>query len=334
VKTQQVKRILIIRFSSIGDIVLTTPVIRCLKMQLPGAEIHYLTKRPFQPILESNPYLDKLWCYDQNFKELIPQLKSQGFDFIADLHKNLRSSFVIGQLRVAHASFPKLNLQKWLLVRMKMDFLPKIHIVDRYFDAVAPLGVKNDRQGLDYYIPEGGEVELTALPDPQNTGFIAVVIGGKHNTKIYPAERVAEVCRSLQKPVILLGGKEDSDRGESITAACGSKVFNGCGKFTLNQSASLIRQATAVLSNDTGLMHIAAAFKKPIVSVWGNTIPEFGMYPYLPGEGKSRSLEAQVNGLFCRPCSKIGFDKCPKKHFRCMNDIAVNPITEFLNNQP
>ena len=108
-------------------------------------------------------------------------------------------------------------------------------------------------------------------------------------------------------------------------------VFNSCGYYNISQSASLIRQATAVLTNDTGLMHVAAAFHKPIVSVWGNTIPGFGMYPYLPGKFKSDSMIAEVKGLSCRPCSKLGFTECPKKHFKCMNQIEVDPVVDFLS---
>ena len=160
-----------------------------------------------------------------------------------------------------------------------------------------------------------------------------MVIGGKHNTKIFPIEKVIEVCKQLNKPVYLLGGKQDFLRGEAIWAACGDRVYNACGQYSLNQSASLVRQAEAVLSNDTGLMHIAAAFRKKIVSVWGNTIPEFGMYPYLPGMNSRSSYMAEVKGLSCRPCSKLGYKSCPKKHFRCMTDIDTQKISGFLNNK-
>jgi len=327
---RQVKKVLLIRFSSIGDIVLTSAVVRCLKEQLPGVEVHFLTKVQFGGILRANPNIDALWLYDHDFRELIPMMKLQGFDFIVDLHKNLRSAFVKQKLGIKSASFPKLNLKKWLMVQFKMNLLPGIHIVDRYFEAVTPLGVKNDGRGLDYYIPAADEVDLSSLPATHHQGFIAAVIGGKHNTKIFPSEKVIDVCKQLSKPVILLGGKEDRDRGDQISGAVGKLVYNSCGLYNINQSASLIRQSEAVLSNDTGLMHISAAFKKPVVSVWGNTIPAFGMAPYLPGEFKSNSMIAEVKNLSCRPCSKLGFNACPKKHFRCMNDIDIHEIVNFL----
>ena len=327
------KKILIIRFSSIGDIVLTSALVRCLKQQVRGAEIHFLTKTQFDPVLRANTNITRVWQYDHNFRDVIPQLKSQGFDFIIDLHKNYRSAFVKRQLGVKSASFPKLNMQKWLMVRFKLNFLPDVHIVDRYFMAARHFGIKNDGNGLDYFIPAEDEVDPAVLPETHRHGFIAVVIGGKHHTKIFPVEKVIASCKKLAKPVILLGSVEDRQRGELIAGEAGSMVFNSCGMFNINQSASLIRQSGAVLTNDTGLMHVAAAFRKPIVSVWGNTIPAFGMYPYLPEAFRTGSLMAGVEGLSCRPCSKLGFARCPKKHFKCMNDIEIGPIVDFLERE-
>jgi ADP-heptose:LPS heptosyltransferase len=325
------QRVLVVRFSSIGDIVLTTAVVRCLKKQLRGAEVHFLTKTQNEAVLTANPYIDKIWLYDRNFRDLIPQLKSQAFDFIIDLHNNYRSAYAKRQLKVPSAAFPKLNVRKWLAVNLKIKVLPDIHIVDRYFEAAAPLNVKNDGNGLDYFIPGIDVVDLSSLPEGYHHGYVAVVIGGKHNTKIFPPERVAAVCNKLSRPVILLGGKEDRERGAKIISQTETLVYNACGLYNLNQSASLIKQATAVLTNDTGLMHIAAAFNKPIVSVWGNTIPEFGMYPYMKNKETSNSMIAEVKGLSCRPCSKLGFKECPKQHFKCMNEIEINPIIQFLN---
>ena len=155
------------------------------------------------------------------------------------------------------------------------------------------------------------------------------MIGAKFNTKAYPEEKIIEVCRKIENPVVLLGGPEDAEMGERIKKEVGEKVYNSCGKFNLNQSASLVKQADKIITNDTGLMHVAAAFKKEIISLWGNTIPEFGMYPYMPGnENQSRIFE--VKNLSCRPCSKIGFQKCPKGHFRCMKDIGIGELVRLI----
>jgi ADP-heptose:LPS heptosyltransferase len=195
------------------------------------------------------------------------------------------------------------------------------------------LNILNDGKGLDYFIPSAEEVALNLLPEPFREGFITFVIGGKHTTKIFPEEKVAEVCHKISRPVVLLGGKEDEERGRRIELLAKGAVYNACGRFSINQSASLIRQARQVITNDTGLMHIAAAFGKTIISIWGNTIPEFGMYPYLEGKEYPRSLISEVKGLSCRPCSKLGFDKCPKGHFRCMVDQDIDAMINFLNNQ-
>lgn len=317
------KKVLIIRFSSIGDIVLTSALVRCVKNQVEGAEVHYLTKKQFGPILRENPNIDKVWLYDGNFSSLIPQLRAEKFDYIADLHKNLRSFWVRLRLCRPSGTFTKLNVRKFLIVNFKWNFLPHIHIVDRYFKAVDSLGVRNDGEGLDFFISPADEV-LPPFP-----AFIAVVIGGKHNTKIFPPEKVAEVIVRLSSPVVLLGGKEDRARGEQIASLCGTKVYNACGEYSLNQAASLVRQSSAVLTNDTGLMHIASALGKKMVSVWGNTIPGFGMYPYFPGDS-AQTFISEVGDLSCRPCSKIGFRECPRHHFRCMNDINVDEIVKHL----
>lgn len=212
---------------------------------------------------------------------------------------------------------------------MKTNKLPNIHIVDRYFQAVKNLGVKNDLKGLDYFIPERDEVKSSDLPEGFRNAYVGWVIGGKHNTKIYPEEKVIEAIKQSNYQFILLGGPEDAEKGDRIAQACDSKVFNACGKYNLNQSASLVKQASKILTNDTGLMHIAAAFKKEIISFWGNTIPEFGMYPYLPGE-EEKSTILEVKNLSCRPCSKIGFDKCPKGHFNCMKQIDKEQLLDQL----
>lgn len=323
------KKILLIRFSSIGDIVLTTPVIRCLRHQLPEVQLHVLTKASYRSIYAANPYIDKVYELSSNMKELVTSLREEHYDFIVDLHKNWRSLRVRMALRRPSASFPKLDFQKFLYTKLKIGKLPPVHIVDRYFKAVEKLGVHNDGQGLDFFFNEGDEMHYEDLPETFRDGFVAVVIGGQHTTKILPVDKVVEVCESLDYPVILVGGPEDAARGERIKAKVGSYVGNSCGSLTLGQSASLLNLADAVLTNDTGMMHIAAALRKPIVSVWGNTVPEFGMYPYLP-QGMKPAAIVENKGLKCRPCDKLGYAKCPKGHFVCMNSLNSKEIVEKI----
>ena len=323
------KKILLIRFSSIGDIVLTTPVVRCLRHQYPDAQLHVLTKSSYRSIYASNPYVDKVFELSSNMKEVVRQLREEHYDFVVDLHKNWRSWRVRMALHRPSASFPKLDFQKFLYTKLKIGKLPPVHIVDRYFKAVEKLGVHNDGQGLDFFFNESDEMHYEDLPEAFRDGFVAVVIGGQHSTKILPVDKVVEVCEALDYPVILVGGPEDAARGDRIKAKVGSYVGNTCGRLTLGQSASLLKLADAVLTNDTGMMHIAAALRKPIVSVWGNTVPEFGMYPYLP-KGMKPAAIVENKSLRCRPCDKLGYAKCPKGHFNCMNSLDSKEIAEKI----
>ncbi len=333
-----VKKVLVIRFSSIGDIVLTSPVVRCLKQQA-KVEVHFLTKAGFRAVVEANPYIDRVFTIEKQISEVLPVLKAEKYDYLFDLHRNLRSLQVkLALPRIRHYSFDKLNLEKWLLVQLKVDQMPNVHIVDRYLETTKVLGIKNDGQGLDYFIPPADEVDTDQLLATSGktiqvlaenkipeTQFVAFVIGAAHATKRLPQERIVEWCGKIKRPIILLGGPDDADRGALIADSAGDHVLNACGKLRLHQSASVVRQAQLVITHDTGLMHIAAAFKKPIWSVWGNTVPELGMYPYYP-EGMDLNRTFEVKGLKCRPCSKIGYDACPKGHFKCMNEIDVKML--------
>jgi len=326
-KNFRLKKILIIRFSSIGDIVLTTPVVRCLKTQHPDFEIHFLTKVAFAPLLSANPYISKVISIKNSTSEVTESLKLEKYDYIIDLHKNIRSLGIRWKLRVKTSSFPKLNVRKWLLVQFKINLMPKIHIVDRYFKAVKSLDVSNDNKGLDYFFSDSEKISSDQLPSSHRNGYVAMVIGGKHKTKQLPVEKAVSILKKINYPVILLGGKEDAEEGNLIQQQAGKHVYSACGKFTINQSAFLINQSLVVITNDTGLMHIAAALHKPIISIWGNTTPELGMYPYMPGYPELFKI-FEVKGLPCRPCSKIGFEKCPKQHFKCMMNQDIDAIVQ------
>ena len=338
-------KFLIIRFSSIGDIVLTTPVVRCLKKQVATAEVHYLTKSSFRPILAANPYIDKIHCPDPDLESVIDQLKRENFDYVIDLHHNLRTLKVKNALGKESFSFNKLNIEKWWFTNFKWNRMPERHIVDRYMDAVSSFGVRNDGAGLDYFIAPGDQVKESDIPASHQAGYIGLVIGAALATKKLPLHKLEEICTAATHPLILLGGPEDADVGAQLAAIDPFKIYNACGKFTLNESADLTRRAKLIITHDTGLMHIAAAFKRPILSIWGNTVPEFGMYPYYgenylynfrPGSraGLSGRLPyeiLEVKGLSCRPCSKIGYRKCPRGHFKCMELQSVERIVQAIN---
>ncbi len=324
-------KVLVIRFSSIGDIVLTTPVVRCLKM-LSGSqmEVHFATKKAFKDLLVSNPYIDKLHLLDGKLSDFTRQLRSENFDHIIDLHHNTRTAMIKWALRKPATSFNKLNVEKWLLVNLKINRLPQLHIVDRYFEAVSKLGVINDGEGLDFFLSGDVEADEFLLPPSIGEKYIAFAIGGQHTTKRLPNEKIISVIKKLPLPVVLLGGNDDVVNSAIISAQCGDRIFDCCGKLSIQQSALLVKKSAVVVTHDTGLMHIAAAFDKPIVSVWGNTVTGFGMYPYMP-KFSERSQIVEVNNLKCRPCSKIGFSKCPKSHFDCMVKIDEGEIVRSVN---
>jgi heptosyltransferase-2 len=324
-------KILILRFSSIGDIVLTTPVIRCLKQQVKDAEVHYCTKKSFSSLLEHNPYLDKTILLEGETSSIIDVLKEERYDYIIDLHHNLRTFYIKQRLGVKSFSFRKLNMEKWLLVNCKINRLPPVHIVDRYMATLQSFGVMNDGAGLDYFLSPEEDRAIEQLPEAFRNGYVGIVIGARHATKQLPLEKLILLCRNIQHPVVLLGGREDVEMAEAIIRVqhVAKKIYNACGKFSVNQSAALVKHAQKIITHDTGLMHIAAAFKKEIISIWGNTIPEFGMTPYY-GNASIHNEIVEVKPLSCRPCSKIGFDTCPKKHFDCMMQIDVEKIGASL----
>lgn len=319
------KKYLIIRFSSIGDIVLTTPVIRCVKEQT-KAEVHFVTKASFAPILENNPHLDKVHSFESEITEIAEELKNEDFDFVIDLHNNLRSVRLKKILKKPSAAFPKLNPQKFFLTNFKWNFMPDVHVVDRYFKATEKLNVTSDGKGLDYFIPSEDEVDLSQheIKEP----FVAFVIGAKFATKRLPNHKIIEAIKGIKNTVVLLGGTEDEQNATAILAECPSCI-SLVGKLNLNQSASVLKQSEKVITHDTGLMHIAAALNKPIVSIWGNTVPALGMYPYMPENTKAYSIH-EVD-LKCRPCSKIGYQQCPKKHFKCMEQQDAKSISASVN---
>ena len=321
-------KFLVIRFSSIGDIVLTTPVVRVLKNKFPDCEIHYLTKKSFSFLLENNPHIDKVISFDNNLKDIIDNLKNEFYDYIIDLHHNIRSKRIKSALAIPNFTIDKLNIKKWLLVNFKINKLPEKHIVDRYLDTLSVFDINKDKQTLDYFIPQVDEYNLSLHhPDFSKKPYVAFVIGATYYTKQIPKAIAVDIMNKSKLPFILLGGKEDIAKSIEIENELQVPFVNLCGQINLNQSASLIKNAKIVVSSDTGLMHIAAAFNKIIISIWGNTVPEFGMTPYLPN---ADSIIIENKNLKCRPCSKIGFNKCPKKHFDCMLKIDIDHVVQNL----
>ena len=257
--------------------------------------------------------------------------------WLFDLQKNLRSSRVCRALGAKFLSFDKINIKKWMKVNMRIDRLPDVHIVERMFAGIP--GLYDDGLGLDYFIPQDTAVILRQSDwgeqyvSLRSEGFVCFAIGAAHATKRLPVDLIIKICLGIKSKVILLGGPGDQRVGEQIRKEVGADVLNACGKVSLHASALMVKESCGLVTHDTGMMHIAAALKRPIVSIWGNTIPSFGMWPFY-GENMKVSFSIhEVEGLKCRPCSKIGFSRCPKKHFRCMRDQKLDGILSAINTE-
>ena len=324
-------KVLVLRFSSIGDIVLTSPLLRCLKEQVEGVEIHFLTKKKYFTLIEHNPRIFKIHTFENSLSPVIQKLKIENFDVILDLHNNLRSNYLKLILGKAAFSFDKLNIRKWVLINLKRDFMPNIHIVDRYLSTVKLFGVKNDEKGLEFFPCDCEKVELSEFPfEMAGLPYAVFSIGGTHFTKKMPQKKWVELAAEVALPLVIVGGREDfqiSNEIETELRRMGKKVWNTCGKFTIGGSAHLIKNSALVFTHDTGMMHIAAAFQIPTVVMWGNTTPKLGMFPY-----KTSHINMEVKDLKCRPCSKIGFAACPKIHFDCMlkQDFTPKYLQKFI----
>jgi ADP-heptose:LPS heptosyltransferase len=317
--------ILIIRFSSIGDIVLTTPVVRALKTQLEGeVEIHYITKKAFADLIRSNPSVDKVITIEEHVSEAKAELQKVQYDYIVDLHNNLRSRQVKRIAKGLAFTVDKRNVAKWLYVLTKKLILPIGHIVDRNLATVKALGIEDDGQGLDFFIRDEERIAKTQIPDWYLPGFVTYAIGGLTMGKILPVEKAIELINQINKPVALLGGKSDFERGEIIAKACGAKVWNTCGLYSLQQSASLLELSETVITHDTGLMHIASALNKKVVSLWFSTTPELGFAPWRPGAG-SVMIEADCHS---RPTSKLGNRGYENE---CVFNIDLTEIARVVN---
>ena len=320
------KKFLIVRFSSIGDIVLTSPIVRNLATAYPEAEIHFLTKPSFAPLVEQNPNVSNVHVLPDTWSDLIQTLRKEKFDHVLDLHNNLRTWRLSLSLRVPVSRFPKMNWQKyWIVRRKRSPASPLPHIVERYGAVLPAVGAELDDQGLDIFYPAELDTWASATLKKLEPSPLAVVLGATFRTKRWPIFHFLETLNQLNRPVVLLGGKDAISEREELMKDLTVPVFDAVNRFSLLEATALLNQCDEVLTHDTGFMHIAAALGKKVYSIWGNTIPAFGMTPY-----KTESVIFENNDLDCRPCSKIGFDVCPKGHFRCMKEITPERVVRGM----
>ncbi len=319
-------KILVIRFSSIGDIVLTSPVYRILQEQLPhGAEVHLLTQKRFSFVQEANPFVNKIWAVEKSGMEVFNELKEEQFDYVIDLQNSLRSRSIRKKLGVLSFHVNKQNFRKWIQVNLNLWKGSVGHIVDRYIDTLKTFKVKNDGLGLTYFIPSATKAIGDILPmDFIENKYTVIAVGGAHEGKRWSEENWEELSTKLHdERVIWIGGKEDA-----INLNHSPLHLNLIGKSSVHESARIVEHAKAVICGDTGMMHIAAAFKKDIIVLWGCTTPELGMGVYRPkpvvGEHMHTIyLQAKRKG---RPCSKLG-NRCKYgMHNKCIDVIHANQV--------
>lgn len=325
-------KILVIRLSSIGDIVLASPVFRCLKTQLPDAEIHLATKESFAMVTASNPYIDSFHYYKNDLKAFIDELRAENFDYVVDLHNNIRSTRIRNALKKKTFVLDKQNIRKFFLTEFSLKSVNIRHITQRSLDTVAPLGVKDDGLGLDYFIAKENEVAISDIPASHHAGYIVFVAGATYDCKKLPLEQVKKLCSEIQHPIILIGGEKDREEMEKVSAVDPVKIYNACGKFNLDESADLVRRAKVVVSHDTGFQYIAAALKKSVIAIWGCTSPRLGFEPYYGSRAGNGNFTNIFLDLHCQPCSK-GTDHCPLGHFNCMRKLDMKEVAREVHNR-
>ena len=319
-------RLLFIRLSAIGDIVLASPALRCAKQQIPGVEIHFLTKKSMKVVSEANPYIDQFHYFDKDLSATIQELKAFNFDYIIDLHKNLRTLRIRLALGVPYLSYKKLSVEKFLLTKFQVNRMADRHISMRSVDTLAPLGVTYDGKGLDYFVPS--EVSQPVFfPE----GYVALVIGASYATKKLPLDSLKDLCSQIPFPIVLVGGKEEVTDGEALALLDPARIVNTCGAYSLHESALIVQKAKVVISHDTGLLYIACAFEKNVIAIWGATSPALQVEPFMPDNSKALVFQSIVPDLSCQPCSNFGTKTCPKGHFNCMKKQDLPEIARQVH---
>ena len=321
------------RFGAIGDLVMTSPIIRCIKEQL-KTDVHFLTKSKYRSILEYNIYIDKLYCFEKDWVEHKQSLIVEDYNLVVDLHKTPRSFRLRSALKCPFVSFKKYNLEKWMFLNLRFDKLPSGHLVDHFFKAVTQLKVENDNQGLDIFIDDDSEKSmLHHLNALQIKGvYTALVIGGAHATKQIPIELCVDYINQSEEPIMLLGGPLDVEKSNRIAEYSNRFVNNMVGQCSLLESAVLVRESQLVITGDTGLMHVAAAFNKKMIVVYGSTSPQFGMYPFMTN-AETEAIVLKNDHLSCWPCSKSGRSKCPKEHMKCLMDWTGKDLINLIKRE-
>jgi len=336
---KSIEKILIFRLSSIGDIILTTSLIRNLRKKFPHAQIDFVVKRQFASLLEVIPAIDKVYTFDssQGFKglrKLRKDLSKEHYDVLLDIHKNWRSKFIRNTIRAKKTyTYKKHVFKRYLMIKHKVD---AYHIVrpvyKRFLDSAIKLGVEDDGGKTEIIIPSDIQKYVdNYLEDhqikPHKTIYI-ICPGASFKNKEWQIEKYTElanrIINDLKSQVVLLGGSKEKEVCNSIAKSINGPILNVSGKFTLAQSGALLNRAQATIVGDTGMLHMSEALNVPVVGIYGPTVRQFGYFPILDS-----SKVAQLE-LHCRPCTKMGKNSCPKGDFECTKNISVNHVYNLL----
>jgi len=315
-------KILVVRLSSIGDVVLATPLMRCLRKKYPAAQIDFLVREQYSSILSQNPNISNLILFKDNVFELARWIRKEKYDFVLDIHNNLRTCLMTFFSGAKIFRYKNNSFLRFLLVEFGINlYREKLPVFKWYLKTAEPLGVVYDNEGMDLFIDNKIKDLLSQNLKNGSIGICPVSVWG---TKRWPKEYFVEFSKTASQKnncdVLIFGGKNDFDFCEDIKKQVGEKAKNLCG-LSLQETAAALKKCRYVLSNDTGLMHMAEALKVPVVAVFGPTVEEFGFYPQTEN---SKVLSKKYN---CKPCSTKGSEKCPVGDFKCMRDISVQEAT-------
>ncbi len=325
VQLESLRRILIIRLSSLGDILLTTPLIRTIKNRFPKIEIDFLLKSEYQDVLKNNPHLNKIFLYSNNYNnavvEEIENSNNPKYDLIIDLQNNIRSRRITSKLKIRTVRFKKYTFRKFILVQTKINLMKNLPLIpERYAKTI---GIDLDKSGVEIFSDKIPSDKISGL-----NKIVGICPGAKHFTKRYPIEYQIQLCKQLVEynfNVVLFGGKID----EGICSEISSKVpevINLQNNDDILQTVSDMKMCDIIICNDSGLMHVASSLDKKLIAIFGSTVKEFGFMPY----NCSNSIIVENENLGCRPCSHIGRRSCPKTHFNCMKKIKPEDIIKLI----
>ena len=309
-----------------GDVVLTTPVIRCAHEQL-GAEVHVVVKKAFAGILAHNPHVHRVHEFEGDFDGLLTAIRAENVDMVIDLHNSLRSKRLRKALKCPNTGVVrKHSLQKWIFSEFRVNLLPDCHVVEKYFLAAGNFGIENDGAPCEIFLTdEEREKVAQRYQQINSTPWIAIVIGAAHAGKQTPLKKWMEIIPKLIHPVVLIGGPEDTEMAGALKEAFPS-IVSTVGELSIRESAAVLEKASLVIANDTGMMHVASCFGKPILSLWGQTVPLFGMYPYKAGKA-SEMIEADPASR--RKIAKLGNKRVGSDHD--MNYLPADHIAILAN---